>query len=144
MDKLRVPRWLPPTLVILLIAGVVAGNRLLQPKEAPAVAVACPNPRAGCAVSVHGREIGLGVSGELKVLSPFEVWVRAPGAESVQASFTMEGMDMGFNLYTLRPDAKGVFRARITLPVCVSGRRDWVMNLKIDGQALSVPFVTEL
>jgi len=135
---------LAPVLVILLIAGVVAASRFIQPKEVAAVAVDCPNPQAGCSANLNGRKIELGVVGELKVLSPFEVWLKAPGAASVQASFTMEGMDMGFNLYTLRPDAEGVFRARITLPVCVSGRRDWVITLKIDGQALSVPFVTEL
>jgi hypothetical protein len=104
----------------------------------------CPNLQAGCKATLDGREVELGVAGELKVLNPFEVWLKAPGARSVQASFTMVGMDMGFNLYTLRPDAEGVFRVKATLPVCVSGRRDWILTLKIDGQALTVPFVTEL
>jgi hypothetical protein len=144
MDKLNHSRWLAPVLVILSIAGVVAANRLLRPAIAPAVAIACPNPQAGCRAELASRTVELGVTGELKVLSPFEIWLKAPGAQSVQASFTMEGMDMGFNLYTLRPDAGGVFRARVTLPVCVSGRRDWRMNLNVDGHALTVPFVTEL
>ena len=51
---------------------------------------------------------------------------------------------MGFNLYTLHADQEGVFRGRVTLPVCVSGRRDWVMTLDIDGRRVAIPFVTEL
>lgn len=144
MDMTKFPRWLAPVLVIALIAGVVAASRLLQPAEAPAVALSCPDLTAGCRAELAGRTVELGIVGELKVLTPFEVWLKAPGARSVQASFTMEGMDMGFNLYTLRPDADGVFRARVTLPVCVSGRRDWVITLKIDGRTLSAPFVTQL
>lgn len=143
-ENLNLPRWLAPVLVILLIAGVVAASRFMHSGEVPAVALACPNLQAGCAARLGGREVELGIDGELKVLSPFEIWLKAPGAQTVQASFTMAGMDMGFNLYTLRPDASGRFRARITLPVCVSGRRDWVMTLRIDGQALTVPFVTQL
>lgn len=144
MDGLKLPRWLAPMLVILLIAGVVLASRFLQPAPSAPVQVDCPNLAAGCSASLDGRRIALGVRGELKVLSPFEVWVEAAGAKSVQASFTMEGMDMGFNLYTLRPDPDSLFRARVTLPVCVSGRRDWVMTLHIDGRALLVPFVTDL
>lgn len=144
MANLNLPRWLAPVLVIVLIAGVVAASRLLQPEAAPAQPVTCANLGAGCTVSLAGRTVELGVAGELKVLSPFEVWLKAPGAKAVAASFTMAGMDMGFNLYTLKPDAAGVFRARVTLPVCVTGRRDWIMTLTVDGQTLRVPFVTEL
>jgi len=57
----------------------------------------------------------------------------------------MVDMNMGFNLYTLRPDSDGVFRAKVTLPACVSGRRDWVMTVDIDkATRLAVPFSTEL
>lgn len=144
MAKLSLPRWLAPTLVIVLIASVVGIGRFVQPTEAPAVPVACANPQAGCGATLDGRAVEVGMTGVLKVLSPIQIWARAPGARSVEASFTMEGMDMGFNLYTLRPDAQGVFRANVTLPVCVTGRRDWLMTIRIDGRALVVPFVTEL
>jgi hypothetical protein len=56
----------------------------------------------------------------------------------------MEGMDMGFNLYTLRADNQGVYRANVTLPICVTGRRDWALILDVDKTRLNVPFVTDL
>lgn len=133
-----------PLVILLLVAAVVYLNPSFTPPQTPALALECPDLHAGCAGSVDGRDVTLGVQGELKVLQPFELWVRTEGAQRVEASFTMEGMDMGFNLYTLRADKDGIHRARVTLPVCVSGRRDWVMTVDVDGKRLSVPFVTEL
>jgi hypothetical protein len=141
-------KWLPPVAIIALIVGVVAADRFLRPADAPALVLACADPRTGCEARIDDTSLRVGIDGELKVLQPFTVWLRpgdagfAPG--KVQASFTMEGMDMGFNLYTLRREADGVYRGRVTLPVCVTGRRDWVMTLDIDGDRLALPFVTEL
>lgn len=135
---------LAPLAILLLAALVVYLYQAQQPARGPSPVLNCANLAAGCSIRLAGREVSVGIAGELKVLQPFEVWVRAAGAHRVQATFTMEGMDMGFNLYTLRADQEGVFRGRVTLPVCVSGRRDWVMTLDIDGRQLAVPFVTEL
>ncbi|MFN3594790.1 MAG: hypothetical protein ACK4TK_08925 [Thiobacillaceae bacterium] len=135
---------LAPLGILLLVALVVYLQPGLKPRDTAPQALPCADLAKGCTTRLGDREVTVGVSGELKVLQPFEVWVRAGGARKVQAQFTMEGMDMGFNLYTLHADRDGVFRGRVTLPVCVSGRRDWVMTLDIDGRRLAVPFVTEL
>ncbi len=135
---------LAPVLILLLVALVVYLNQVREPVGGPPLRMDCPSLRTGCSTRLDGQTLSVGVEGELRVLQPFQVWVRAPDARKVQASFTMEGMDMGFNLYTLHADKEGVFRGRVTLPVCVSGRRDWVMTLDIDGRRVTVPFVTEL
>jgi hypothetical protein len=137
-------KWLLPVLVIVLIAAVVVAQHRLRGADQPAQQLNCPNLQAGCSTLLDKVPVTVGITGELKVLQPFTVWLKAEAAGKVQASFTMEGMDMGFNLYTLRRDPDGVFRGRVTLPVCVSGRRDWVMTLEIDGERLTVPFVTDL
>jgi len=111
------------------------------------IPVVCATLATGCAVQVEGHEIHFGMQGELKPLAPFDIWVATsatPALGKAEARFTMEGMDMGFNLYTLRPDAKGVLRAKVTLPICVTGRRDWNMILEIDKSRLIIPFVTNL
>ena len=48
---------------------------------------------------------------------------------------------MGLNVYTLRADGDGVFRARVILPICISGRRDWLITAEIDhALRLAAPF----
>jgi hypothetical protein len=135
---------LAPLGILLAVAMVVYLNQAREPVGGPPLEIACPDLTAGCSARLDGQTISVGVEGELKALQPFQLWVRAEAVRKVQASFTMEGMDMGFNLYTLHADKEGVFRGRVTLPVCVSGRRDWVMTLDIDGRRVAIPFVTEL
>ena len=134
---------LVPLVLIALVGGVVWWNPAeKQPGEVQTLN--CPDLRQGCTTLLDGRSVKVSVVGELKPLEAFQVRLEAPGAEKVEARFTMEGMDMGFNLYTLRAQTPGVFQARVTLPVCVTGRRDWIMHLDLDGNVLEVPFVTDL
>lgn len=132
--------FLPLAIIVLAALVVWRGG------GAPAVGVTlqCPDPVQGCRTRLGDREIAVGLDRQVQVLKPFEVWVQAAGVAKVQARFTMKGMDMGFNLYTLKADAQGTFRIRATLPVCVTGRRDWIMSLDIDGTVFEVPFVTTL
>lgn len=134
------------TALPLLIIGLAALVLWHGSDNAPGVAVTlpCTDLATGCSTRLHGREVSIGLSGPVKPLRPFQVWVKAAGARTVQVRFTMQGMDMGFNLYTLRADDDGVFRAHVTLPICVSGRRDWTMAVEIDGNVINVPFSTNL
>ncbi len=135
-------------LTVGLLAAALAAVLFWRNHETPppvAVNLPCPTPAAGCAAQIGNRTITIGLAEKRKALQPFQVWVKAPGADKVRASFAMVDMNMGFNLYSLRPDKDGVFRAQVTLPACVSGRREWVMTVDIDKTTrLAVPFSTEL
>jgi hypothetical protein len=144
------PAWLvrvwPLALTVLIGLVLWADKKGVwrASEEAKVTQVACANLASGCVAHVDGREVRFGMTGVPKPLTPFQVWVKADGARKAEVRFTMQGMEMGFNLYTLRADSQGVLRATVTLPVCVSGRRDWNMILDVDKSRLNVPFVTEL
>jgi hypothetical protein len=57
----------------------------------------------------------------------------------------MQGMNMGPNRYRFIPGPSGGWSADITLPICTSGRTDWLaqFELTVAGQRLQfeVPFV---
>lgn len=131
---------MPLLLVLALIAIAAAGYWLKRPAEA--VAVACIDPLTGCSFSHHGSTVQVGFSAQPAPLQAFELGVRAPGASRVSAEFQMNGMEMGFNRYDLRP-GDGIFASKVTLPVCVSGRRDWTLFLDIDGTHYALPFSTQ-
>ena len=130
----------PLLLVVALVALAVAGYWLKRP--AGAAAVSCADPLAGCAFSHRGAPASVRLSARPTPLEAFELNVRAPGARRISAEFQMVGMDMGFNRYDLHPAADGVFAAKVTLPVCVSGRRDWRLTLDVDGTRYVLPFST--
>lgn len=131
-------RVLLPVLVALALVAIAAGGWWLK-RPAEALALACPDPLAGCTFNHAGLPVRVQFSQTPVPLEEFMLSVRAPGTQRVSAEFQMEGMDMGFNRYDLRP-AAGIYSARITLPVCVSGRRDWIMTLTLDGARYALPF----
>lgn len=140
--KPKLLRLFPLLLVVLV--GLLLWQHQGQEGEGVLRTLACADLHQGCRMDLDGQAVTVSVAGELKPLAAFLVRVEAPRAEKVEARFSMEDMDMGFNLYRLRADRPGLFQASVTLPVCVSGRRDWVMNLDVDGVRVAVPFVTDL
>jgi hypothetical protein len=140
--KAKLLRLFP--LVLIVLVGMLVWHDQGQRGDVVPHSLVCSDLHQGCGLDLDGKSVRVSVAGQLKPLQPFQLRVEAPHARKVQARFTMEGMDMGFNLYALRADKRGVFQANVTLPVCVSGRRDWIMHLDVDGAKITVPFVTDL
>ena len=132
---------LPLLLAVALVAIALAGYWLKRPADA--MAVACADPLAGCSFSHRGAAASARFSAQPTALEAFELNVRAAGVSRISAEFQMVGMDMGFSRYDLRPTADGAWAAKVTLPVCVSGRRDWILYLDLDGSRYAIPFSTE-
>lgn len=132
--------WVPLLLVVALVAIAVTSYWLKRP--AAAVAVDCMDPLSGCVFSHHGATVTVRFSQQPAPMEAFELQVRTPGAKRISAEFQMVGMDMGFNRYDLRADEHGALSSKVTLPVCVSGRRDWILYLDVDGARYALPFST--
>ena len=103
----------------------------LKPEAAKLEPIACEDIVQGCS---HG-DLTVRATTAPKVMHAFEMRVVVPGASSVQASFDMKSMQMGINRYRFQPQPDGSWRARVTLPVCVDGRSDWLMIIDIKRQA---------
>jgi hypothetical protein len=131
----------PLLLVFALLAIAFTGYWLKRP--APAQAVVCAEPLAGCTFIHRGSAVKLVFSTPPKPLESFDLRIHAPGVTRISAAFQMNGMDMGFNRYDLRSTGSGTFIAKVTLPVCVSGRHDWTLHLEVDGRHYALPFSTE-
>lgn len=132
-------RWgLPLFIALALIAVAMVGTRMKQPPEAQTLT--CVDPVRGCAFTHRSQTVQLRFSQPPKPLQPFTLSVRASSARQVHAEFQMQGMEMGPGRYVLAADTPGTFAAQITLPVCVSGRRDWKLYLQINAQRYVMPF----
>jgi len=104
--------------------------------------------RTGCLAVAADLSLHLSMGPDMRVLAPFPLSVEVQGEQSVDAiaaSFTMQGMDMGMNRYQLVNDGAERWFANVTLPVCASGRSDWLVSLEVVTKGrrftLEIPFV---
>jgi len=79
----------------------------------------------------------------VKAMQPFPVHVEVAEAAAVEVRFEMPGMNMGENRYRLRQTPAGSWEGRAVLPICLSGRSDWVARVELrdrDGHRYEAVF----
>ena len=145
----------------LLLAGVVlfglwayrSGPNAESGTATPLkVAADCDSARATCVAQAEGLAVELALGPEVRPMTPFQIRLLAAegplsASAGVELEFQMRAMDMGLNRYRLRRDEQGIWSGRAILPVCSSGRSDWLAQLDIrDGErrwTAVLPFTTE-
>ncbi|MEE9343384.1 MAG: hypothetical protein V3V12_07125 [Gammaproteobacteria bacterium] len=105
-----------------------------------------------CVVSADDVSLQLSFSKKIQALSPFQVTLemlagRPDNVSGVTAAFSMNGMKMGVNRYRFLSTAPGSWSANVILPICVTGRSDWKIDVEIETenvrQRFEVPFAME-
>ena len=133
-------------LAILLLGFAAAKVAALwwwqQQHPAPAAAVhtAACNVRQGCVLS-QGSHVQFSPQSSAK--SPFDIIISNAPADvaQVSVSFSMRGMDMGFNRYALQKQSDGSWVARqIRLPLCIDNRNDYLADITIGTEHHRLPF----
>lgn len=84
-----------------------------------------------CRAARDKRLIGLRLPPEIQPLTRFPITVRLEGidAHAVTVQFEMKSMDMGVNRFTLH-SRDGAWTGEAILPVCTSGRADWIATVR--------------
>ncbi|MCB5188540.1 hypothetical protein LG200_11080 [Methylobacillus caricis] len=112
--------------MLTLIA--IGGWWLLKPAIPAFEELACADIVRGCG------NAGIFVQADQapRVMQPFELRIKVGEAQAVLAKFDMRDMQMGLNQYRFVRQQDGDWLAKVTLPVCMSGQSDWLMNLELD------------
>ena len=126
--------------LIALIVSAELYNIFKEPPETKIPAAKCADLIHGCWIVLSKKPVEVKFSALPSALKPFDLTVQADGVKQVYASFVMVGMEMGLNRYRLVAADNKVWRAKVILPVCVAGRRDWVLTLVLDDNAVQIPF----
>jgi hypothetical protein len=144
--KDRHPAW------IVCLAGLSAllSCEPAPESQVPAVQLALSEPcdvQRGCRAANESLAATVIFGTDPLALQPFPVKVlfEAGGqVESVTVAFSMQGMDMGWNRYSLSGDSVSAWNAIVTLPICTSGRTDWIADFDLLAAGrhyrLQVPF----
>lgn len=64
--------------------------------------------------------------------------------ESAVLYLEMQDMDMGINRFVFSPGDGGQWEAKVMIPVCATGRRDWLATLVITTDGQDSSFVVPL
>lgn len=128
-------------LLIAVLALAMAGAWLLRPgkdmlpESTASLQVAGDCDVAERACSARGGELHfeLQLGPPVRPMEAFDIRLRGTPAADAQISveFRMIGMDMGLNRYRLERAADGEWRGRAMLPVCTTGRSDWMAQVEI-------------
>lgn len=100
---------------------------------------ACRQAAAACRAQHPALgEVRLMFPGGAYYLYPFTGELNLEGApdiavDSAMLDLSMPGMDMGRNMFRLKPDDTDgrLWRGELLLPICVTGRMDWDVRLQI-------------
>jgi hypothetical protein len=107
----------------------------------------CDLVSSACEVEQQGIHYRVEFSQTPSALTPFQVRlsVSQPAGwqpQAVSVSFSMPGMDMGFNTHQLQR-IDDAWQAQVVLPVCTLSRNDWHLSvvLQADGADYQSEFV---
>lgn len=92
----------------------------------------CDPAKQVCKIDYINNFYELQFNGEPSALTPFLVKVNlsAEQPKSIELSFDMVGMDMGYNQYSLAKNEVD-WRVKVILPVCSLSRNDWELKVKM-------------
>ena len=145
----------PPASWIVCLAGLLLLLSCEQTRQPPVAAVqlALSEPcdvQLGCRAASESLTVTVIFAGDVRALQPFPVKVllEAGGQlESVTVAFSMQGMNMGRNRYSLSGDSMGAWNAMVTLPICTTRRTDWIADFDLLAAGrhyrIQVPFVLD-
>ena len=139
-------KWQQPILRIslaaLLASGLIASVYVTMHRQpnAPTM-IQCPQLPGTCHFKLPDqRPVSLNFSARPSALHPFLLQVNVANAHTVDARFNMVGMDMGDVHYPLSARTLSNWKTSVILPVCVSGKRNWILQLSVDNQQIGIPF----
>jgi hypothetical protein len=139
------------SILVILVAALLLGlwlgfsqglrEEVLGPQSSAPLAMGprdCAPAREACIARLDEMPVELRFDRSPRPLEPFVSVVRLGGedarARSIVLSFQMQGMDMGLNRFALERQAAGHWRGEVTLPLCSTGRRDWLVDVIIEGE----------
>lgn len=126
-----------PVLLALGLPHLIGGH-----DDKPILKADCPDLFQGCQVAFGKQQVEVRFLSAPTALQRFDLLVKASDAKHITIDMAMQGMNMGPNHYVLMRAADGAWHGKILLPVCVSGTRNWIMTLEIDGVKRQILFVT--
>jgi len=119
-------------LIVIFIGSYYVGLMFKNDKRLQSTvnSSACDLLKGSCKVVGEDIEYEISFIDPPSPLTPFNIHFSALNGQpsKVEIKFTMEGMDMGNNVYSLENKGK-YWGAKVLLPVCSLSRNDWLLRV---------------
>lgn len=125
----------------LTLVGAWFNQKRHAEQSAAAIKVQCVDLTQLCRIRVGGETLTLRADQPPSALKPFKLEVTGLN-QPIEVRFGMAGMEMGPIAFPLRPE-QGRATLTATLPLCVQGRRDWLLWLDRPEGRIEVTFVAQ-
>lgn len=130
-------RW--ALLLLLVVVGMSFWwQNKYQHKTINVPTIKCQPQNGNCVVNFSTGKLTWLVKGDIQYLQPFEHSIELTNVseqdiQSISIEFVMQGMQMAANRSMFKKQSIGAWKAQSVLPVCVSGRKDWLAVVKIES-----------
>ena len=104
----------------------------------------------GCTAGNDNVQLSVKFDQDFGALKPFTLQLQLDQntpvkVDEINLIFSMNGMNMGLNKYRLIQKNDALWVATVTLPICTSGRSDWIADFEIQSinqkWKAQIPFV---
>ena len=133
--------WLVVVVTAAFLIGLLYRDEMQPPgrteSETLPVASDCDPQRKPCLAGGASQGLTLSFPESARLMQPFPIEVQFHGmtGSSVTVDFQMRGMDMGVNRLRLEPAGAGLWRGTVVLPICSTGRADWLALVEAETEA---------
>jgi len=128
--------------VIVLLVLVAFVSLWWQQHQRPQIpvtleSVSCQPANGDCHVTIDGGQLQWRVDSPLQYLQAFSSHIRLENiadkdVRHVSMKFIMRGMEMAVNRSEFKRQSAGVWQAESVLPICASGRKDWLAIVRLE------------
>lgn len=126
---------------IILLCFVFVGNYLAKnyfqgDRNGRTEVSLCRLTDGECQIGFFGSYLDIHVEGEIQALQRFNIVITDSEniIHSANIRLQMKAMDMGFNEFVFNKETNHQWRAGVVIPVCTTGRRDWLFEITVfDG-----------
>ncbi len=128
--------------VVIALGLIIAANRTGWSNQwfgdiKTETTVDCPELEKGCSFKLNGKPVKIKSDIALEPGKPFMLNVEGE-IVSARAFWRMVKMDMGPNNYRLEHIDGPHWQARVTLPPCPHGGKEWQLHLELNARAADI------
>lgn len=153
MKKLEIINLVIGLLVIVLLGAAGAYLQKLLTQDSSDIVTILTNQNCDlnqqvCRTVMGKKNIAFDLSKPVKYLQKFDMKFTEKnftGIEKIIVDFSMRDMQMGINRFELnKTTIPGVWQGTGILPVCVSGRKDWVASIYLQMDSANYKVIYHL